>query len=206
MADGLDLNDAELAHLQSLGVRRGDDGVFRSEAGREVSPGTAVKMLSLDGSLRPTVSTSEYRANLAALGKGMDPGRFHRGYLTPGHQADSPAVTGHQTPAPMPESRPAEPQDFTRSFLRAGHQKPSPDDGVNNLVPPGSDGRTLYDSASAAYNANRERSTNDHVECTGTVSSRPAVPQWRPSPDLGSGNVPTSITVAATRPAPGERQ
>ena len=140
----------------------------------------------------------------AAKGSVM-PGRFQRGYLTGGHEANSPAVTGHQAVVPMPMSDPAEPSQFARGALCAEHERVSPGDaGPSNPVPPGSPGSVLYGNAAAGYNHNREQHSADHSAMTGMIASRPAMQSYAPPADMRAASVPQHMTLGASKPAPGE--
>jgi hypothetical protein len=192
MAD-LPVNDAERAYLASQGLEAGPDGSWHSTvSGRAYDEGVVLGVLKAgmaSGALVPPLPSPV-----------PNPGSLGRGPLTAGHQA-----VAAQGLTNIPKASPAEPADFTREYLRNGHQKPSPDDhGPNNPVAPGSDGSALYAAASAAYGANRDKGMKDHLMPTGCAESQPAPPQWRPPADLGAGHVPAPITIAATKPAPGE--
>jgi hypothetical protein len=251
----LSLNDAERAHLASLGVTVGTDGTMRSESGREVSAGTAVQLLSKAaispadfqrGYLReghaaentgqwitgippyaspvsaegPAARTG--RAGPAGpvgsgtadrdmvpgddLAKGMAPQRFMRPYLAGGHQVNSPAVTGMRGTTAVPDSHHAEPQDYQRGWITPGHEQDSPDARPgNNPHAVGTPGSEVYRSAAAVYEANQTQLRTEHVMPSQNIPAQTAAvrPAAMPS-DMRASDVPAALQVGATRPAPGE--
>jgi len=138
--------------------------------------------------------------------KGMVPASFHRPYLAPGHQSDSPANTGLRGTTAVPETaRDAEPQDFTRGWIRSGHQAEPPDDRPpNNPHPAGTPGAAVYRSAAGAYEANQAGVRTEHVMPSQAARSEPAPARVVMPPDMRAASVPVAVQVAASRPAPGE--
>lgn len=109
------------------------------------------------------------------MARALSPEDFRRGYLAAGHQAGSPAVTGHRAAVPVPAPHPAQARDFRRGWLAGGHQSPSPDDRPgNNPHPAGSTGAQVYGDAAAGYAQGRAADTAGHVAQTGGCESQPA--------------------------------
>ncbi len=124
------------------------------------------------------------------------PGQFHRAWITAGHEAPSPAVSGSQSPvAAPPSTHVPEPEQFARGNLTAGHQSPSPaDHGPNNPNPPGSSGNDYYTTAEQQMAGAAMRSIHDHIAST-FAGCCPMAPDRKPFPDsagqMGAGNMPT---------------
>ncbi len=125
------------------------------------------------------------------------PGQFHRAWITAGHVANSPAVTGSQAASPAPPSTHVpEPEQFHRGNLTAGHQSPSPaDHGPNNPSPPGSSGSDYYTTAEQQMAGAAMRSIHDHIAST-FAGCCPMAPDRKPFPstagmDMGAGSAPT---------------
>ena len=141
------------------------------------------------------------------LEKGMLPDRFMRAYLTAGHQADSPAVTGRRETAPMPEAAPAMPERFRRDWIVPRHEAEPPDDRPegNNPHPAGTSGAQVYAAGAARYTANRAAERMEHVMPSQAITATTApVGQAALPSDMRAASVPHATVVAASRPAPGE--
>ena len=155
----------------------------------------------------PRVFTSEDGVVVGVTAKaGLVPSRFHRPYLAAGHQADSPANTGRRGVTVIPETAAAEPQDYTRGWIRPGHQAepPADDPGGNNPHPPGSLARTVHDTAAGRYEANQQQARTEHVMPSQAITASPSVSRVALPQDKRASAVPASLTVSATRAAPGE--
>jgi hypothetical protein len=146
--------------------------------------------------------------DVGVLKGGMVPSRFHRPYLSGGHQAQSPAVTGRQSVVPAPQmdempGNPAhvnEPADFDRGYLTAGHADPSPANMAQ--VSP------HYTAAAAQYEANRAKERSQHLlpsTCITTPEPSSHGPLQMPA-DMRASEVPHTVVVQASRAAPGERR
>ncbi len=218
---GLSLNDADRAALAAAGVAESPDGSLRSASGSIVSPGVAASLIArkdrLDG-----------EQALPAMHP-VNPADYQRGYLTPGHAADSPANRRTATPVPPPDpatgarspvpddgdgvaaddgdvQKVVEAQQFDRGPLTAGQEAPSPGNlGDNSPVAPvtGS-GHEMYAAAATASSANARQARGEHVANTTACASQPAVAAWSPPPHLGASNVPQPRAAGATQRAPGE--
>jgi hypothetical protein len=137
--------------------------------------------------------------------KGLVPTQFHRPYLSAGHAASSPAVTGERSTTPVPASDPVEPQDYGRGWIYAAHQVPSPGDGGdNNPNPPGSAAEAVYASGAHAYGENQRMARAEHVMPSGSVVSSPAASRMAVPSDMRASDVPVHVAMQATRPSPGE--
>jgi hypothetical protein len=145
----------------------------------------------------------------------MLPSKFHRPYLSAGHQADSPGTTGHYgvSPAPSMGMQPggsphvAEPETFTRGPIRAGHEAdpPANDPGGNTPHAAGTDAAQVYRTASERYMANRAAEAMTHVMPSQAITAVPAPARMSMLPDdARASNVPQDLVVTASRPAPGE--
>jgi hypothetical protein len=125
------------------------------------------------------------------------PGSFTRPWITAGHEAQSPAVTGSQATTPVPSSTHVpEPQQFERGYLTAGHAAPSPaDHGPNNPHPPGSSGNEYYTTAEQQIAGAAMRSIHDHIAAT-FAGCCPMAPDRKPFPadsanGMGANNGPS---------------
>ena len=125
---------------------------------------------------------------------GMSPGSFHRPWITAGHEANSPAVTGTQATTPTPPSMNVpEPQQFQRGNLTAGHEAPSPGDhGPNNPHPPGSSGNEYYSASEQMMASAAMRSIHDHIQATfaGCCPMAPARHALPTGLGMGASNSP----------------
>jgi len=125
---------------------------------------------------------------------GISPSSFHRSWITAGHEANSPAITGTQAASPAPPaSHVPEPQQFQRGNLTAGHETPSPGDhGPNNPNPPGSSGNDYYSTSEQMMAAAAMRSVHDHIQATfaGCCPMAPARHALPTGPGMGATSTP----------------
>lgn len=217
----LSLNAAEREHLAALGITPDERGTLRSASGREVDPGVAVALLTKAainpadfqrtgpaGPAGPAGSGTADRdmADGENLAKGLVPQRFHRPFLAAGHAAESPANTGMRATTPPPSSHPAEPQDYTRGWIRPGHQAepPASDPMGNNPHPPGTPASGVYATGAEHYAGNQDRSRSEHLMPSQAITSQPSPSRMALPQDMRASEVPHAISLAASRPAPGE--
>ncbi|HUY45615.1 MAG TPA: hypothetical protein VMV92_07795, partial [Streptosporangiaceae bacterium] len=138
---------------------------------------------------------------------GLVPQRFHRPYLAAGHEADSPANTGRRGTTVVPETaRAAEPQDYQRGWIQPGHQDEPPDDdpGGNNPHEPGTPTADVLATAAGRLGRNSARSRTDRLTPAAWNIAEPAPSRVALPQDMRASDVPVRVTLAATRPAPGE--
>ena len=128
----------------------------------------------------------------------MVPGQFHRPFLSAGHAAESPAVTGRRATTPVPSADPVEHRDFTRGCLTAGHASPPPDDQPAD--------NPHYEGAVRVYAANRAAERGEHIMFSQAVTSMPANGRLALPQDMHASLVPHQISVSASKPAPGEQR
>lgn len=132
----------------------------------------------------------------AVMAKGMVPDRFMRGYLTQGHAAQSPSVADARGTTAIPDSGPAEPEDFGRRYPAAGHATPSPANRPpNNPNPPGSSAAAVYASGARACTENQTLSRTEHVMPSGSVVSTTAASRMAVPSDMRASDVPHSVAM-----------
>lgn len=219
----LTLGEPDRAVLAGFGIRADRDGTLSTSTGEPVDAGTAVHLLQRaregqhpqagqEPSGQPVGADLEAMLNSAPraeMAKALDPGMFHRGYLKPGHQADSPASTGgRECPAPMPESHPVMAGDFARPWLRGDHQAASPGDDPrgNNPLPVGAPGGKLYEALARQWKANEAKARAEHVMHSESVTAEPAPARWALPRDPRAGSVPQHVSARMTGTAPGEER
>lgn len=155
--------------------------------------------------------TSMYpTTNIKPSSDAVRPGMFNRPYISTGHAPLNAGSSGPSVNVP-PSTHVPEPGDFTRGPLTAGEQRPSPGNkaaaGGNNPTGSVDTGavRTYY--AARARDAAHNMLANLHdsiaVRYPDTCVLAPANAAM-PS-RMGATNVPAHASVAATKPAPGEK-
>ena len=195
----LRLSNDERTYLAGLGVDTGPDGSLVTTSGHVVSDAAVLTLLAKASPVagrEGVVGAAGSPGSPGDVAKGMVPSHFMRPFLSAGHAADSPANTGMRATTAVPDAPQIEDRDFTRGYLTGGHAAPSPDDMPAD--------NPHYDGAAKVYAANQMQVQMEHVapstDCTSVpVSSRVPMPQ-----DLHASSVPHALSVAASKPSPGE--
>ena len=199
----LHLSNDERAYLAGLGVDAGPDGSLVTTSGRPVSDAAVLTLLAKASPVagrEGVVGAAGSPGSPGDVAKAMLPGYFMRGYLGAGHAAESPANTGRRGTTAVPDAPQIEGRDFTRGYLGAGHAAASPDDMPAD--------NPHYAAAAAVYEANQRAVMAEHVVPSTAITAQHAAPVRAVSmpQDMNAANVPMSISVQASKPAPGEQR